>query len=1262
MTMTTFEFSSAIDLDGLITSVLNELCDTQANEEARAYDSNIDQLALQVKTTERKVQSINRSYADCMSQLDSYKETLEDEQRDDEIKLKEAEEAAAVAAAQPEIIEDDSDDDDDVQFIQKTFDPDMAAKRQIEVSSVPVPQIQIVQKPVAPVQQTFQPILPKGGLPLKQAEHASSPTLATLRAALKASINKQLNHETPREEPAPPPPAPPPPPPQVIVVSSPATTEIQTTRILPVTTQPVVTTITTTTTSTISSISQTQVRTASSFVTQNSQATEKAFAEEINNANAGTNVLVRKTGDIWYPGVIVEVLNIKQPIAERRYRVKYETSKGQKVVNGKQLAFAQSITRPVSVGSRVTALYKDEETKNSHYAGIVAESPNGRNQLRYLIFFDDGYAQYCSSKEIFKVFEQSENVWEDVHPDSKEFIKEYLAQYPERPMVRLHKGQSVKTEWKGTWWNARVEEVDASLVLMYFAADKRHEWIYRGSTRLEPLFTALANAEANRLAGRGRRHNLTMAGSKKPVVEYTRQNTSDTQTGNSDEKSSRNKEDADTQPPSSIEKKGMTKSASDPSMESKKRPVARKSTTGKMPSNTEEKPKWEPPWTKMQRKTALQVLQSREAEVQQQQNRETESEEKYQASSISSNKTGTDMASVLQERLTQAVADDEMMEKESFGERMDKVISIKSKDSKSFKPHLCGPHCLGDDGDDPDKHNGCNPLLIPLFCGWERHVCKLRPGGKRVVMYRAPCSRRLRSMEEVDLYLLKTDSQLTINLFCYDPELHVHAEFVPVKTFCDIKDLSYGKENMSISCVNGIDRQYPEYVDYSNQRIPANGVKLNVDPDFLVCCSCTDGCRDKNKCDCQQLTIESTAVIPPFKENPDAGYINMRLKEPLLTGIYECNSRCKCGPKCVNRVVQHGLRNRLQVYKTEKRGWGLRCLDDIPAGGFICIYAGQLLTDQGANEDGQQYGDEYLAELDYIEVVERHKEGYESDVDDDDEMLGKDEEEDEEESDEEDRGSSNSDCSFEGGRFDGVADKRHDTRKRTSDDREIGKLVLRRDSSRSGDGDHCEWSVRIKDKKENNGEEEQEVQVITDNAEKNLSGTESMDVDELPDLEPPDHSNKISVKEEEEEDVEEMEVLEHSHSQKRMGRSTASRFGNLIPHKLKKEDSDKDRDKGEKRLSTRYYFKDSQQCYIMDAKSMGNIGRYLNHSCSPNAFVQNVFVDTHDLRFPWVAFFAGQFIRAGSELTWDYNYEVGSVPGKVLYCYCGSADCRGRLL
>lgn len=57
-----------------------------------------------------------------------------------------------------------------------------------------------------------------------------------------------------------------------------------------------------------------------------------------------------------------------------------------------------------------------------------------------------------------------------------------------------------------------------------------------------------------------------------------------------------------------------------------------------------------------------------------------------------------------------------------------------------------------------------------------------------------------------------------------------------------------------------------------------------------------------------------------------------------------------------------------------------------------------------------------------------------------------------------------------------------------------------------------------------------------------------------------------------------------------------------------------------------------------------------------------MFVDTHDPRFPWVAFFSSQFIRAGTELTWNYNYDVGSVPGRKLDCNCGAFGCKGRLL
>ncbi len=71
-----------------------------------------------------------------------------------------------------------------------------------------------------------------------------------------------------------------------------------------------------------------------------------------------------------------------------------------------------------------------------------------------------------------------------------------------------------------------------------------------------------------------------------------------------------------------------------------------------------------------------------------------------------------------------------------------------------------------------------------------------------------------------------------------------------------------------------------------------------------------------------------------------------------------------------------------QLFKTQKCGWGVRCLDDIPQGQFICVYVGELLTGQQANEVGRKFGDEYFAELDFIETVEKAKKDYESDVED----------------------------------------------------------------------------------------------------------------------------------------------------------------------------------------------------------------------------------------------------------------------------------------
>ncbi len=123
------------------------------------------------------------------------------------------------------------------------------------------------------------------------------------------------------------------------------------------------------------------------------------------------------------------------------------------------------------------------------------------------------------------VCHSSRDVWHDIHPNSRSFVSNYLKQFPERAMVKLQRNQYVKTELNGVWFQGRVETVDASLAYIQFLSDNRFEWIYRGSTRLHPLYELLANAEARKNQGATRpTHNLALIHKKKnaPYVEYTR--------------------------------------------------------------------------------------------------------------------------------------------------------------------------------------------------------------------------------------------------------------------------------------------------------------------------------------------------------------------------------------------------------------------------------------------------------------------------------------------------------------------------------------------------------------------------------------------------------------------------------------------------------------------------------------------------------------------------------------------------------------------
>ncbi|EMP27948.1 Histone-lysine N-methyltransferase SETDB1 [Chelonia mydas] len=218
----------------------------------------------------------------------------------------------------------------------------------------------------------------------------------------------------------------------------------------------------------------------------------------------GMRILGKKRTKTWHKGILIAIQAVG---AGKKFKVKFD-NKGKSLLSGNHIAYDyHPSAEKLYVGSRVVAKYKDGN-QVWLYAGIVAETPNMKNKLRFLIFFDDGYASYVTQSELYPICRPLKKTWEDIEDVScRDFIEEYISAYPNRPMVLLKSGQLIKTEWEGTWWKSRVEEVDGSLVKILFLDDKRCEWIYRGSTRLEPMFsmkTSTASALEKKQGGQMR--------------------------------------------------------------------------------------------------------------------------------------------------------------------------------------------------------------------------------------------------------------------------------------------------------------------------------------------------------------------------------------------------------------------------------------------------------------------------------------------------------------------------------------------------------------------------------------------------------------------------------------------------------------------------------------------------------------------------------------------------------------------------------------
>ncbi|CAG9536768.1 unnamed protein product [Cercopithifilaria johnstoni] len=886
---------------------------------------------------------------------------------------------------------------------------------------------------------------------------------------------------------------------------------------------------------------------------------------------------------------------IVEKVSPREYNVLFGDG-NEEIIDISRIALKVEGRLHMWEGVRVCALYEPKlqfgRYRKAFYSGIVGVGPHGFSQNEMLVFFDNGIDSFVHERTVYILAEQKcrlqnckeeidrRNNWCLVPQFRQKFVKHYLKNFPDWPLVsmkRKENTQRVNILREGKPHSAYVLRTERQFALLRFpirnrcGADcvvtpcNRHihidEWIYRGSERLEAIrqtIDRLEKIEQQEKTGvlaaplRSRREARLAHN-----LEYT------------------------------LPLPGQSISNMNSSKEMNLCPRGRALLSDNEPNY---------PRRQTARKGGILAVQH---------------EIDYQDCSIIEGR-------VLRLRK----------------ERNLTVQDIPEWNNLQQMVHLqCSVRCLQHLDKDPYDKEFCgySPYMIPLLVGWSREIvtftrkAKVAHSRKAIssaVVYRTPCGISIYRLDQISKYLKDTYSRLTIDLFTFDRTIRPNVIYrTPVEAKL-MDDFTNGYEAIPISVYNEIDDELPPKIEYNPRRYPYDKETdvSSISRDFCSGCTCTDDCADETRCECRLLTrSEVLRLDKSLQPSYAKGYMYRNLAlggtdESYLSGLYECNDKCGCSrSNCHNRVVQQQMKIPLELFKTEKMGWGVRSMIDIPAGVFLCTYAGAILTDSQAEKEGKTFGDEYFADVNLVDNVEKEKHNAGVDLGDSNDGYY---------SDEENNCGGGSNLSVESE----LITVDDDACEEEDEDYDSGQ-----DSSLSSEGNHSE-SKAVKMQKRR--------KLVRENNEKQRdSSTRESEKSELAAAD-----------------------LDYARSSLVMVESDVFTGGT-------KSDSDdmpavEPAGPPEGRFDMVKYVESMKlpSLYTIDAKKKGNIGRFFNHSCQPNIRTQLVYVDTHDFRLPWIAFFTTTKISAGSELFWDYGYSEGAVDGKQLECFCGSRFCRKRLL
>ncbi|XP_061148307.1 histone-lysine N-methyltransferase SETMAR [Syngnathus typhle] len=186
---------------------------------------------------------------------------------------------------------------------------------------------------------------------------------------------------------------------------------------------------------------------------------------------------------------------------------------------------------------------------------------------------------------------------------------------------------------------------------------------------------------------------------------------------------------------------------------------------------------------------------------------------------------------------------------------------------------------------------------------------------------------------------------------------------VPTRAMNDSDvDLSNGLEDIIISFKpDSTVHTFPVF-QYSPVNVQGPGCPVDPSEVTLTGCSCLSHSCTRESCCCLQTHGQAYTIHGSLLS------INLSGAARAIP-VFECNALCSCSDTCSNRVVQRGLRLRLQVFPTSSRGWAVRTLQRIPRGTFVCEYAGEVI---GFEEARRRQLAQTFEDNNYIIAVREH--------------------------------------------------------------------------------------------------------------------------------------------------------------------------------------------------------------------------------------------------------------------------------------------------